>query len=65
MAGGALRGGEACGDVIGNIAAERLGAGPGGLVAAVAIGVGGGEVVVVVDVAIGARGNFSCGGQLV
>jgi hypothetical protein len=65
VAGGALGSGKACGDVIGDIAAERLGADPCGLVAAVAVGVGGGEVVVVVDVAIGAGGNFSGGSQLV
>ena len=65
MASGALRSGEAGGDVIWNVAAERLGAGPGSLVTTVAIRVRDGEGVVVVDVAIGAGTDFSGRSQLV
>ena len=54
VAGGALRCREARGNVIRNIAAESLRAGPGRLVAAVAIRVRRGKCVVVVDVAVGA-----------
>jgi len=51
--------------VIWNVAAERLGAGPGSLVTTVAIRVRDGEGVVVVDVAIGAGTDFSGRSQLV
>jgi len=59
MASGALRGREAGGDVIGDLATKGLRAGPIGLVAAVAIGVGGGQVVIVADVTLRAGGDLS------
>src|SRR5580704_11264138 len=65
VASGALRGGEACGDVIGDVAAEGLRAGPVGLVTAIAIGVGGSETVVATDVTLGAGGDHTCGRHLV
>ena len=57
VASGALRGGEACGDVIGDVAAEGLRAGPVGLVTAVAIGVGRSETIVAADVTLSAGGD--------
>jgi hypothetical protein len=64
VAGGALRSRESRRDVIGNVAAKGLRAGPGGLMATIAIGVGGGEVVIVAGVTIGASGNSSGGCEL-
>jgi hypothetical protein len=64
VAGGALGGGKARGDVIWHVPAKGLCAGPGGLVAAETIGVRGGEVGVVAGVAVGASRNLTCRGEL-
>ena len=65
VAGRALGRREARGDVIRNVATERLRAGPGSLVAAVAIRVRSRKRIVVVDVAMGAGNDLACRCELV